>query len=438
MKLYSKNILLLFIIYIVSFPIHSQNFWQGVPGPTGTVNHYAINSTGYIFIVGGCGALRSTDDGESWTGVQPSNFGEISITINSSDHVFVGTDGDGIYKSTNNGGSWTQINNGLTNLYVYSLATHPSGDLYAGLSIYLFRSTDNGNTLFSSNLNASSIVSLDVNASRVIFAGTNGSGVYKSTDNGTTWTVCYNGLTNPYVFTLNISPNNDIYVGTVNGGAFRSTDEGNSWMQIGLTGHQVQCFAFTPNGDVFSGTNDGVFKSTDNGGTWTHISSNGLNNPYVYCLFFNSAGYLFAGTGIDLCRSVEPVITSIDDSFSETQQSFILYQNYPNPFNPSTKIRFVIPSPINRERNLEDFSSQTSRNDNTLVTLKVYDVLGNEVATLVNEYKPAGSYEVEFNVGQHSSADISSGVYFYQLKVTDTETNSGQIFIQTKKMILIR
>ena len=92
---------------------------------------------------------------------------------------------------------------------------------------------------------------------------------------------------------------------------------------------------------------------------------------------------------------------------------FVLEQNYPNPFNPSTKIRYHIPSVISTEgRNLN-------------VQLKVYDVLGNEVTTLVDEYKPAGLYEVEFD-----ASSLASGIYYYQL-----HTNS---FIQTKKMVLLR
>ena len=76
-------------------------------------------------------------------------------------------------------------------------------------------------------------------------------------------------------------------------------------------------------------------------------------------------------------------------------------------------------------RNLKDFSSQAPRNDNSLVILKVYDVLGNEVTTLVNDYKPAGSYEVEFD-----GSGLPSGIYFYQIK--------AGAFIETKKMILIK
>ena len=100
---------------------------------------------------------------------------------------------------------------------------------------------------------------------------------------------------------------------------------------------------------------------------------------------------------------------------------FLLEQNYPNPFNPSTTIRYSIPSVL----------STTGRNLN--VVLKVYDVLGNEIAELVNEEKPAGNYEVNFDASK-----LSSGVYFYQLQASDLETISGQGFVETKKMILIR
>ncbi len=85
---------------------------------------------------------------------------------------------------------------------------------------------------------------------------------------------------------------------------------------------------------------------------------------------------------------------------------FILKQNYPNPFNPTTVISYQIPVSGN-------------------TTLKIYDVLGNEVATLVNEEKPAGSYEVNFD-----ARGLSSGIYFYKL-----QTGS---FVETKKMILMK
>jgi hypothetical protein len=104
----------------------------------------------------------------------------------------------------------------------------------------------------------------------------------------------------------------------------------------------------------------------------------------------------------------------------ELHNNFTLSQNYPNPFNPTTTIKFKIPqSPL-----------PGGDGRGGLVTLKVYDVLGNEIATLVNEEKPAGSYEVEFNSHSGSVRNLPSGIYFYRLTV-------GR-FADTKKLILLK
>lgn len=100
--------------------------------------------------------------------------------------------------------------------------------------------------------------------------------------------------------------------------------------------------------------------------------------------------------------------TNVYQATTDLPENYSLLQNYPNPFNPSTKISFVIPS--------------GARN---LVKLKVFDLLGNEIATLVDEYKDAGSYEVEFDARNHSS-----GIYLYKLKAGN--------FIQTRKMIYLK
>jgi hypothetical protein len=103
-----------------------------------------------------------------------------------------------------------------------------------------------------------------------------------------------------------------------------------------------------------------------------------------------------------------PVIVS--ENNNQAPVGFELYQNYPNPFNPSTIISWQ--SPLGSWQ-----------------TLKVYDVLGNEVVTLVDEYKPAGSYEVEFKSAV-GSLQLANGVYFYRLQAGD--------FIESKKMILLK
>lgn len=103
--------------------------------------------------------------------------------------------------------------------------------------------------------------------------------------------------------------------------------------------------------------------------------------------------------------------TSINENGIEVPNSFALFQNYPNPFNPTTRIKYSIPI-------VETLHAMS-------VQLKIYDVLGREIATLVNENKSAGNYGVNFDASK-----LTSGVYYYQLK-------SGS-FVETKKMILVK
>lgn len=108
-------------------------------------------------------------------------------------------------------------------------------------------------------------------------------------------------------------------------------------------------------------------------------------------------------------------ITNIKLADGDIPNEFILYQNFPNPFNPTTKIRYSVPSDVKREK--------------ANVVLKVYDILGNEVTTLVDEYKSAGIYEVNFDPAARNLYP-ASGIYFYQLRIGDQA--------QTRKMILLR
>ena len=136
------------------------------------------------------------------------------------------------------------------------------------------------------------------------------------------------------------------------------------------------------------------FAATDPTGTWT-LS--------IYDGAAGSTGTLQAW-GLVLIYSSS---VGVEGELSVNPEQFQLYQNYPNPFNPTTSIQFAVGSRQN-------------------VVLKVYDVLGNEVATLVNEEKPAGEYEVDFS----ATGGLASGLYFYQLRAGS--------YIETKKMLLIK
>jgi len=118
----------------------------------------------------------------------------------------------------------------------------------------------------------------------------------------------------------------------------------------------------------------------------------------LYLLVLPLLFFIFAGVG-----HAQPNQTNIDQT---RPGEYRLFQNYPNPFNPTTEIKYSLP-------------------ENSFVSLKVYNSLGNEVADLVNENESAGSYKVTFD-----GKDLSSGIYYFQLKANN--------FIKVKKMILLK
>jgi len=174
-----------------------------------------------------------------------------------------------------------------------------------------------------------------------------------------------------------VSGDGNIIVGDFGDGAFRLSTAG------GLESlNQVYASLLSPGSDLFTA----IGISTDG----QYIVGYGLNG-----VTNQNEGYLLAVNGI----------SAVDESQS-APDGFLLSQNYPNPFNPSTSIGYRI-------------------SDRGFVSLNVYDVLGNEVATLVNEEKSAGSYEIVFD-----AKELTSGIYFYTIKAGS--------FVETKKMILIR
>jgi hypothetical protein len=118
-------------------------------------------------------------------------------------------------------------------------------------------------------------------------------------------------------------------------------------------------------------------------------------------------------------RLKQRFVTNVEIAEAEIPTEFILYQNYPNPFNPSTKIRYSVPLDV----------KSASGGEMSIVSLKVYDVLGNKVAAIVNQEQAPGTYEVEFK-STSDNQQLASGIYFYRLQCGN--------FAVTKKMIILR
>ena len=176
----------------------------------------------------------------------------------------------------------------------------------------------------------------------------------------------------------------------------------------------VTSLAINSTDQVFAGTHcDGVFRSTDNGDIWTEINS-GLTNTFVEALAINSSGHVFAGTirgGV--FRSVGSTV-SVQEIAGEMPRSFVLSQNYPNPFNPETTIEYSLPTSAD-------------------VSLIVYNLLGEEIARLIYERKPAGSHTIEWD-----ASNVASGIYLYRLQASPTSVWQAGDFVQTRKMLLLK
>ncbi len=227
------------------------------------------------------------------------------------------------------------------------------------------------------------------------------------------------GLTNRTVYALAVHGSN-LFAGT-DGGVFLSTNNGVSWTAVNTRLTNTGVSALVVNGsNLFAGTG-GVFLSTNNGTSWTAVNT-GLTSTSVYSLAVSGL-HLFAGTrgGGVWRRPLSEMVTEVEDNFSQVPVGFTLEQNYPNPFwsgatsrsagNPNTTIRYQLPKA-------------------TQVVLKIYNIFGQEIRTLVNERRTGGVNSVVWDGRDESGKEVSSGIYIYRLQAGE--------FIQSRKLSFVR
>ena len=244
-----------------------------------------------------------------------------------------------------------------------------------------------------------------------IWVPTNGGSLYKSTDRGLNWGVVRSVVGIGGSFCAFRDPQNGLLSGSLAGTVKRTSDGGASWTPTESMpqGISTLFMSYIPgtNGSymITSGTSHGPSTGSaytlDNGATWATVD-HALHGKAAFVSpsvgwSWGGADTIYKWTGPDL---------PVHGESSQLKNRFELSQNYPNPFNPTTEIRYQVPGA-------------------SLVTLKVFDMLGSEVSTLVNEWKPAGSFTVKFN-----ATGLASGVYLYKLEAKD--------FLSTKKLILLR
>ncbi|MBS4035410.1 MAG: T9SS type A sorting domain-containing protein [Ignavibacterium sp.] len=436
---------------------NSGNSWTAISSPN--YNGFYplfINSNDDIVVgAGGSRLFRSTNNGQDWTEITIANAQIGAIGFNELGHLFVGNI-QGVYRSTNNGNNWTQINNGInigSFIAVNDFSINSLGTIYVGLgggfsgstSKGVFYSTNNGDNWFELNdgLINNAVASLTIDNNDFLFAGNTEGQVYKSI-NPTTATSINKTLTD-----LNIPiSNSQSAISTINfsppgKSANKSAQQNISSVQIKINevlhtrtgdltftlGHlgvsQTIILEVGADGENFIYTilgDDNTILVANGIAPFTgyYVPSNSLSvfnglDPYGDWTLTITDGY--AGND-GILNSWSLIInldgtTDIEEENELILNSYSLSQNYPNPFNPTTKIRFTIPS------------SPLSFGEWLGVRLVIYDLLGREKATIVNEEKPAGTYEVTFD-----ATGLSSGVYLYKITAGD--------YSETKKMVLIR
>lgn len=417
-----------------------------------------------LFLIAHC-TLNIENCSAQW--VQMSNGMGNNITVKAfttlGNNIFAGTNNYGVYLSTNYGINWTQIS--FNNQNVWALAM--SGNtIFAAVCEYTDRSQF-GNIYLSTNngINWTQTLSLNkpVNCfatyGDTILAGTMTKGVYFSINRGVNWTQSnyIGGDVRTFVIL-----GNTIFLGGISSGVYKTSNNGIDWTPTSLVGGDVYAVEKIGN-NIFAGyqiqhpglienyivisSNYGlnwsivssphynyqpmvfasymnsifagsvladVYFSTNNGSSWINWNQGFNGFPYIWA-FLITNGYIFAGTSGGVYRRNLTDILNTNQISPIVPEKYLLQQNYPNPFNPTTKIKFDIPKSENGKWEME----------NGLVTLKVYNILGAEIETLVNEKLSPGTYEVTFNASSYPS-----GVYFYRL-TTDN-------FTDTKKMILLK
>ena len=393
----------------------NQTFWDSwfVSAMTGWIVGGSYSQSSII--------LKTTNGGINWF-QQPLNVNHwlTSVYFINSRTGWIAGAGHTILKTTNAGNNWIILTTDVTNLLIESIwFTNANMGFITGWQGTILKTTNGGNNWDSlisgttSNLYTSRFFSNLLGYA----AGSNGT-ILKTTNGGNNWIKLVSG-TNNGIFSLIFLNRLTAYAAGDGGLILKTTDGGNNWkQQISGTNIRLECINFInqTTGWIVGGFGGDVILKTTNGGTnWIPQVSG--STQQLFCVYFL------------------PTLTGIEPVSTELPGKFELFQNFPNPFNPSTIIKFSIPengTPINR-----DAKNGKWKIENGNVTLKIYNILGKEVATLVNEKLNPGIYEVTFDARHGGSKSLNSGIYFYKLTLTDPLGRTGD-FSETKKLVLLK
>ncbi|MGB8316563.1 MAG: T9SS type A sorting domain-containing protein, partial [Ignavibacteriaceae bacterium] len=403
---------------------YGSTTWLPVNNGFPSTPAYCIDVKGDTIVAGTQfdGVFVSFNSGDNWlhrTSNLPRSFDNNINSVSIHDSlVFVGIGFNGLYYSKDWGLTWNSVDSGFFTTQQVVAFTAKGDQYYAGLSeVGISRSLNKGQSwkLFNSNLPKNIFPTKFYWDGSYLFLGLFNSsaypgGLYRLAPEDSSWVEMNLGINNPSINDI-VSGHGRIFAAT-NNGIFYSIDTSNTWYHSNpnLPFSQVNSLTIVPNnGTLISSSELGVSVSYDLGHSWV-LENQGLSKGYYPNTLVLNNKFIFATTSEGVMRRpLSELVGTVgikEKDYNNLPDKFTLEQNYPNPFNPTTYLKFSIPKQL-------------------FINIKVYDVLGRNIATLVNNIKPAGNYEIEFD-----GSNLSSGVYFYQIRAGE--------FIKTKKMLLTK
>jgi len=394
-------------------PPPPSTWFEQTSGTTGALYSVSAPSDNNAWICGAAGKILRTTNGGTWVATTAPDANDQyciwGIDANTAVTTSSSASATFVYRTTNGGTNWTTVftqTGGFMDGFYFKDANN--GIMYGdpvGGRLQVWRTTNGGANWDSTGQNITTAAAGWNNAMTGfgdnVWIGTNTTTVFKTTNFGTNWTSQTSLQTNGYSLAFSSAT-----TGLLGGAELNiTTNGGTTWTAMTSIG-TGNISGITYNGSAWFMTRQAtpINISTNNGANWSvsytapagsnyHISK-ARTGSNIWAVRSNG-GIAKYGTAL----GITPV-------YSETVKNYSLSQNYPNPFNPTTNIKFAIPT-------------------SGLVSLKVYNMLGKEVATLVSSNLSAGTYTYDFN-----ASNLASGVYFYKLETAN--------FSEVKKMSLIK